>query len=697
MKRKTLIYILFFLVLVGVVIASSLQGTTSLNFLTMGNGDSRYCKVRGACILDTMTVNNLTIINGSVNFANVTIINYNVTGILSIEGDIYASDFYYNDGTSLNDTYLRNDGDTGIGNYEIQGDLNVTENINADFFVGQLNGTWNESDKYVTNINMQTNLTLSNETIKDWVYNGTLSNDISVRSSIVLNISNHEQTYKHGNSTDEVWGVIDNGTLANNVAVNTAINNNASALNQTVQDWVNNQSFLKNDTEANFTELFVESGTIVLYLNLSVGLYPGNKVITTTDVVPNPLPEYTWFYYNNYYMYMTSGNSQGKFFRIIQTIDEDLGSYDGLYIGSGFNITAGDYFDVVQKKGISADFMNITGDVAIDFLRVEDTMSIDSLGIDGALSFNYFGVEPTPTVYYSEIESSDESQGKFFGVTLDVDKNVSYPPYMFDLRLILSSDLNNNLSSSTIFRGYYAVESGQSTDIGNLTIINPLLDYCGSGSVDNLIGTKVSVGSTCLDRDISNTYGILIDDLSTMPNNTWAIYSEGGTIYSGGNIELPDDVKYYTGTAQDTSWYFNGSDSVMKAEIASPIFYFEGFQDVCTTNGTCLTDIAQSFNSTQEIWDVIDNGTYANNVSITTFITERDLSANTSMKAYIDNKKFTINNTDITQTSINVTGTSYLGDNVTITPDGNITMPLGAVITVSNSTGTPTMCWGWGC
>ncbi len=78
--------------------------------LTKGFADTLYCQLKGVCDIANLTVGSLTLINGTVNFLNVTIINYNVTGEVNVEGDVIATNFFgIYDWIILNDlsrTYL---------------------------------------------------------------------------------------------------------------------------------------------------------------------------------------------------------------------------------------------------------------------------------------------------------------------------------------------------------------------------------------------------------------------------------------------------------------------------------------------------------------------------------------------------------------------------------------------------------------
>ena len=93
--------ILFFFFLLILPIVSS----EYWDFLTIGQGDRRYCRLLGNCEVNSLTVQNLSVIGG---FFNVSVINYNVTGTLSVGGNVTA-DYYFGNGsklTGLNEIYV---------------------------------------------------------------------------------------------------------------------------------------------------------------------------------------------------------------------------------------------------------------------------------------------------------------------------------------------------------------------------------------------------------------------------------------------------------------------------------------------------------------------------------------------------------------------------------------------------------------
>ncbi len=90
MKKQTFLISFFFLFL----ISSSLVTAHYWDFVTIGQGDNRWCKLSGTCTIDNLIVKNLTIDNGTVNFINTTVININVTGDFITSGNVTAIKFF---------------------------------------------------------------------------------------------------------------------------------------------------------------------------------------------------------------------------------------------------------------------------------------------------------------------------------------------------------------------------------------------------------------------------------------------------------------------------------------------------------------------------------------------------------------------------------------------------------------------------
>ncbi len=93
LKQKTFLFSFFFIFL----ISSSLVSAHYWDFVTIGQGDRRWCKLLGTCEITNLIVKNLTIDNGTVNFINKTVININVTGEMIIDGSLKVDNITVND------------------------------------------------------------------------------------------------------------------------------------------------------------------------------------------------------------------------------------------------------------------------------------------------------------------------------------------------------------------------------------------------------------------------------------------------------------------------------------------------------------------------------------------------------------------------------------------------------------------------
>ena len=83
MKTKIIIFFLFF------ILSFPLISAEYWDFLTIGQGDRRYCRTLGNCEISNLIVQNLSVVGG---FFNVSVINYNVTGNIDIKGNITGID-----------------------------------------------------------------------------------------------------------------------------------------------------------------------------------------------------------------------------------------------------------------------------------------------------------------------------------------------------------------------------------------------------------------------------------------------------------------------------------------------------------------------------------------------------------------------------------------------------------------------------
>ena len=91
MKTKLTIIIL------GLLLASALIYAGGYEVpLSKGHADTLYCRVNSICQIASLTVDNLTIINGTMTIINVTLINYNVTGEINVDGNITVDSIFAN-------------------------------------------------------------------------------------------------------------------------------------------------------------------------------------------------------------------------------------------------------------------------------------------------------------------------------------------------------------------------------------------------------------------------------------------------------------------------------------------------------------------------------------------------------------------------------------------------------------------------
>jgi len=73
----------YLLLMIMIVLSTSVYSDTSFNFLTKGWADTLYCSLNGDCNISSLSVGNLTVYD---QFLNVSVVDYNVTGNMSIEG-----------------------------------------------------------------------------------------------------------------------------------------------------------------------------------------------------------------------------------------------------------------------------------------------------------------------------------------------------------------------------------------------------------------------------------------------------------------------------------------------------------------------------------------------------------------------------------------------------------------------------------
>ncbi len=133
MKKHFLIF-LFFIFLLPTVSAHY------WDFVTIGQGDNRWCQLLGTCEITNLKVKNLTIENGTVNFINKTVINLTVIGEIDIEGNINAENGTFNE---LNVSRIT------TTNLQATDTINSSQSLDSSLVLDlKLNGNVNDSSQY---------------------------------------------------------------------------------------------------------------------------------------------------------------------------------------------------------------------------------------------------------------------------------------------------------------------------------------------------------------------------------------------------------------------------------------------------------------------------------------------------------------------------------------------------------------------
>lgn len=128
MDKKTIVIIVP--IIMVLLMATTIHGDTVWDYLTKGLADTLYCSIGGSCNMTELTVQNLTVTGTHF---NVTVENYNVTGELTVSGNVSAD--YYCDDTGCysianflssnstadySDDFVNITGDTMTGNLSIE-------------------------------------------------------------------------------------------------------------------------------------------------------------------------------------------------------------------------------------------------------------------------------------------------------------------------------------------------------------------------------------------------------------------------------------------------------------------------------------------------------------------------------------------------------------------------------------------------
>lgn len=141
MKKTITLMLVLALICVGVVMAE-----TTMNFLTKGFADTLYCQVGGDCVMGNITVSGINLFNGSINFINVTIVNYNVTGLVNVEGNISADCMTLLDGTTFCNSYSAGLWENSTGEIKPKSSQNIST---TKWFKGLFNWTVTSLNSFI--------------------------------------------------------------------------------------------------------------------------------------------------------------------------------------------------------------------------------------------------------------------------------------------------------------------------------------------------------------------------------------------------------------------------------------------------------------------------------------------------------------------------------------------------------------------
>ena len=200
MKMKLTIIILGLLLALALVYAGGYEVP-----LSRGEADRLYCLQEGVCDLANLTVGSLRIIDGNITFINVTIINYNVTGTMNVDGDITADNYFYQNGQDINSTILW-ENSTGEARLKSSQNINMQD---GDIKIKDLDSEFHDLSRDLQTLDeMSRNITLTG-------LNGTLdlpSGNVTIKTlsgdNIVVNIDKTETILS--SNTDSI--IITSGT-----------------------------------------------------------------------------------------------------------------------------------------------------------------------------------------------------------------------------------------------------------------------------------------------------------------------------------------------------------------------------------------------------------------------------------------------------------------------------------------------------
>ncbi len=251
-KKQTFLFSFFFIFL----ITSSFVSAHYWDFVTIGQGDARWCRLFGTCQIDNLIVKNLTIDNGTVTFINKTVININVTGEMIISGGVISDNITVDNIFALIDEInMRNN-----VNYN-ENNLNNVSNITADNFFGLANN----SDKLDGIDSTQFLRSDVNDTLEAYYLYPNGTNPISLnhlvnKEFVELAVAGLELDYFFTNATSDISGYF--------VLNNTDRNVSETIVESTSLSSGNNQLIFNFSTEAGLPFIFLSEGIYDAHIHL---------------------------------------------------------------------------------------------------------------------------------------------------------------------------------------------------------------------------------------------------------------------------------------------------------------------------------------------------------------------------------------------------------------------------------------------
>jgi len=641
MKLKmiyNIVFIFFLYVLINSVTVSSLpfiekRGITEDNNLPYIKKEM-YCLVGGYCSLAGLTVRNLTI-TGSI--TNITILNINITGTIYADnfsgGTFYGDDFVFHNGDSVNDTFVNIVGDTMTGNLTIDVggvsedvELRLATDVSQSAYIyymesdtdilgfrawydGNGGGTY-KIDAIDGAGDIIPKMEISRDDYDaDFFVNEDLNdNNITNIQCLELNgqtiCSLAEINVTAGNSSTDIWNVIDNGTfqyqlqnssnitiIGNTIYFNGTIGSssvsNCSTCNisdlvnvdtagvgagyilvyhppsgfwratssGSLSGWIVNSSgdFLYNDSDTlyyNYTKLDDE---YVTYADFDQQIWGTPNITTRSNVI-------AWNGFCNKTDCYSISDFLGSGFANPATEDLDMNNYNIVNISS---------FNKLKIWGDSSqiNIMNPTSDGDLYFFINDSGVTKTAFNFDVSASSVYF---PSDNIYFSGIISTKKINGypsiwlngaTFADGMLGAydDDGIRIAPYSIEGRG------NNNVIITT------GNNAGNDHD-HDIASINPTV-FIHSNTDPNSDNTQwLSITHNKSEGIIATGKG----DITLNPAS--------GNVELGGSISFGDNDKLYMGDADDVSVMFNGSDMVTTAEVGTPYFVWDDFVYFDTAN-----------------------------------------------------------------------------------------------------------------